>query len=659
MSSSGLPDVGEDYTSSWEHLLSPNEDGRVNFDAITNALDVVDARLNFNSTTFPLRPENTYITAPLLRRIHFLSFSPFMLRRYRARHQNQKELLSESNSRATFLSFAIAWVFAIAACFIALTFLTRDFIRSRSSDVLSLTYKPKAKLRLPVISVCSPLINIPSFPALLSDVPFVPSNTAALSGVAKGIPLWTLRAIDSYPNSAELSWPHAFQRVTAAFRGPDGTTCAARFNKMNISAASESFNMFGYTSRSGSSGQSLKRHDACQFCFQVGRDPKVTLNRTYDGQNNRSEDLSSGLRLHVVVAEPWAACQRYPVEFMMSVDAQVFLTEQVRRNWEELEKRGIIDSAGIDYKNDEEFELYVPSRPPRIETRKIHKEHWKRPFDLGREARSWELICHVYFFSGFFYPAENPQISFRLNKTSYIWERTGKGPYFTKYPISSANLTVARVALAPNRILHLPKMSSKSTQIPVEIYMEDETQEGKDQTTETVEGPGNIGPLRRVSEKAKLVSILDPNTLTRLSLSRTESSVGGKQRIKHRVTLSSAYVGLFAGYAMYRSWFLHVDFSSFLVERIAIQDPMPLIRFIADILGYVSMALGISLYTVIAGPTNVLLFCMVRDDLEAERRRQELIMNEQQVRLEPEDSNVQFSGARNDDGIPTLRRRAA
>jgi hypothetical protein len=61
----------------------------------------------------------------------------------------------------------------------------------------------------------------------------------------------------------------------------------------------------------------------------------------------------------------------------------------------------------------------------------------------------------------------------------------------------------------------------------------------------------------------------------------------------------------------HNSWIVDIGVSSFDVQAVYDEEQMPFVRFLADAFGYLSLFLGVSVITIVIGPSNVFFFGLV------------------------------------------------
>jgi hypothetical protein len=302
----------------------------------------------------------------------FLSAGTASWRRRRARMRRMRI----RNPRATCAVTLLAWLIALCVCTTALIFLSRDFVQSRKSVVLSTRLERQSTIQLPVMYICSSFVNTPVFPLFhAQSTPVTRRHGASLFG---------MRAVYRKQGKSGLLRADAGLIATPAFRGTDSQSCIKHFSIMNVSSLKRRPSELSSDAESASSD--------CQFCYRLGSNSSPL--RVTDEQDTADVTKSTaGFRIHLDSLSALLSCQNYPQDNIMNVASHSFLIEQIHKSRYDLAKRNIIDWGGLDLSNRTAFDLNITAQFPQNDS-----EH-----PLLFPSQSYEVACHTYFFSGFWY----------------------------------------------------------------------------------------------------------------------------------------------------------------------------------------------------------------------------------------------------------------
>lgn len=276
----------------------------------------------------------------------------------------------------------------------------------------------------------------------------------------------------------------------------------------------------------------------------------------------------------------------------MREESAVHLLDKVFGAGEKLQEKGFLDWAGLDYSNRTVFDnaLPVPTYG-----------------DEGNGISSYEVSCHAYFFSGLFYPrAGSTDVKYRYDASVAGFVRSGKGPFLTAVPFTVSDLGNPSKNLQVSS-RNLSELAVDLTTHALEVYIEEQEPErvaGHTQVSHLADEAlvGNA-ELWRVPDSASLYTLLRRNTHTSLVFTRQETDGRVRHVIKtHSVTMRSSGAS-----DAFDTWIVDVHMGTFDVlvnERILPSKS----RFISDVMGIIFFALGLSVYSVIVGPTNVIFF---------------------------------------------------
>jgi hypothetical protein len=301
----------------------------------------------------------------------------------------------------------------------------------------------------------------------------------------------------------------------------------------------------------------------------------------------------------------------------------------------ELQERGVLDWAGVDFRNRTAFDAALPV--PEFE-------------QTGNGTSVYEVGCHVYFFSGLWYPTGPSNATYQYDAGVQGFVRVGSG-YLTAEPLIIGDLASERFG---QRSRVLSELSVDLTSQSLEIYIAAEEGKGVDaappverRVSESIFG-GDV--LRRVPDSAMLFSLLRRNTHTAMAFTRTEIA----DAVRYEVKTSSVSLGSTRAPDQVDSWVVDLEMESFYVAIDEKVHPSSA-RFIADVMGVrleplslaslgatvcpaltlrppplscatclqlcalpaldtrkvIFFALGLSVYSVIVGPTNILFLGVI------------------------------------------------
>lgn len=474
---------------------------------------------------------------------------------------------------------------------IAVAFSTKDFVDARRNPLLATRFEEVEKVRLPVLSVCSSQLDIGGFGVL---------GRGDDAGRFEGMPLFSVRSVESLENGSKVFWPGSLDGgngsgekvvVRGAYRGMRGVECAGRFGSLDVGRSRED------------KATSLAREDlkdACQFCYQIGRDPPLFFEKKKRKTRSQVNPFFSptGFKVHFVTSPFYRTCLDFDDQFRSGDDHWDFMRVEIKRKAKELEKKGILNfNDAIKDFNDKEsldFVMIAKEGDPLFE--KLF-ENPDIPEILDEEkmfASARDMMCHVYFWSGFFYPSSTKDIDIRykFNKATRVWERVGKKGSYLRDSRNETDL-IGPIALA--------QQGKDRAARPLEVYQEDF--EDIDDEKIIVGRKEIIGTraLHRVQEGAELIATVEG--MTQADISFKLQKIDGKLRFIPSTNLIE--VGVAAGRVIYDSHLINFRIDSFESETITKTDSTSLMQYLVDAIGYISMALGFTVYSLLIGPTNL------------------------------------------------------
>eukprot|EP00172_Hildenbrandia_rubra_P003721 Plantae.Rhodophyta-Hildenbrandia_rubra.ctg6290.p3 GENE.Plantae.Rhodophyta-Hildenbrandia_rubra.ctg6290~~Plantae.Rhodophyta-Hildenbrandia_rubra.ctg6290.p3 ORF type:complete len:303 (+),score=29.10 Plantae.Rhodophyta-Hildenbrandia_rubra.ctg6290:3467-4375(+) len=236
-----------------------------------------------------------------------------------------------------------------------------------------------------------------------------------------------------------------------------------------------------------------------------------------------------------------------------------------------------------------------------------------------------DMYCNVYFNSGFFYPKneDDPIAKYDFKIESEIrgeppveikrevWRRQEGGSYFPRYPVGKANFS--SFAAFDSRRLRLEYIDTLAGYQPLEVYADTaivDADEDSSQSRESLPETLQLGAhlLYRVDPRATRIATLEQNQATRILLKRKE-----RERITFRSDVSSAEISTSIGRHIYIPNFVTIAAKSFVAEHLGARVTQTNSEYVIDILGYLSFAFGVTVYSLFVAPTTTIFFGIGRD----------------------------------------------
>lgn len=313
---------------------------------------------------------------------------------------------------------AAAAAAATAAFLVCVGLLSRSYVASQAAPVVQVTLTAAAVLDLPVVTVCPSLREVPHF----SGQP-----TAA----HPGHPIMAVRAVSDWEGGTQVAYPNVLSSGvvemvdvgTAAAAAPF-VNCTARLNAMSVPRVSSAYD--GVNGLRPVPGEDPAIDGRCRTCVRLGRSPRRPLEA-----NRQAAGLPTGVTLSITTSDAFQYCvdrRRRNADVTPFVYSRLLsaVSEKIVEYGDELQARGILSLGGEDLTprwSSGEFRWFSYSLDP-------------QDFDLRhRVDRDMSMLigfhCNVYFFSGFFYPTDDPPggVRYRLDEQG-LWQRSGSGPYF-------------------------------------------------------------------------------------------------------------------------------------------------------------------------------------------------------------------------------------
>lgn len=441
-----------------------------------------------------------------------------------------------------------AWMFALTLTVLALTFLTNEFIASQKRPAIRIENIPTEELALPVISFCTDWQSTPSFHTYpTSDFP--------------GYPLFLVTSLENqhdgnappvnYPNSVDSS------SIQESFLRGNDEKCQRDLSIMSIARARQSLFRFQEDQRASTIGVDKVDPDPCQKCFSVGKTRPLLLS----SKGNRSP-----LRLPVSVSVAVSRLYSYCIFKYTTDNARGLFMSELLRHLEQLEEREI---------------LRLPTSPQR--EKEIAFDPDRQLDHIGLD----DMVCSVYFFSGYFYPSEDAgkvQFEWKQGQAGYgSWHSIGSKKY-TKYNYSPA----APFFSGPGSdSLHKDTSFSKS----IELYYEDSASVSGKETN-------------RVNADSQM-SILKGPSSSFVYLDRTEKPDGALE-YQAKVSTSADVFPASSGSA-FKIWTVGFDYLEFATKSITEQPTMSWPEYVTDVFEFIGLFTGVCVFSMIVAPSQALV----------------------------------------------------
>lgn len=512
------------------------------------------------------------LTEPTLAPFDFLSYG----RETWANHHTHAQQASFRNPKTTLTVTALSWALAFSACTVALIFLFRDFSREGQTIVSTGRMVFREAVELPTLFACF-------------DAP-----TGANNG-KKGLPIGTpmfdyVGAEKLVPNEApEPLQPANESRTILAVAG-------------GLEECSDVLSVV--RSRPVPS----KATNACKQCFEIGGWGALSLHDS--DSTSVPGSITSTIRLRFTVNQAFQTCvgERSELGVLLDNGHLSALLGFVFDEYELLENSGVIDWNGLDRSIGRETFIVrtLFGNSSDISAGSSGSFNDGRNF-IDRVFRLSDVLCHVYFFAGIWYPAEPADISYRYEPHTNMFERTGRGPYLDGVPTFPQTQQVPgqspAIAISPggSYIERLSIDQQVSVERSLSIFVTK-----KDRIRGEYE-PSFVAGERRV----RVIKVADivPNTLADLCMSASMK----EGELVFDSAVSSTEIGKNqSGGLADGSWVLDFRLKTHHMRETSSRNLISLVRFLADFLGYISMTVGISIYSLFVGPTNVYVYACLQ-----------------------------------------------
>lgn len=453
-------------------------------------------------------------------------------------------LESVASTREKRIVAVSAWFLSLSGLIVALVFVTRDFLTSRKELSSAVRYEAHESMKIPSLYFCD---------FSTSFHPFIEYPTDTF----KGQPLMWVDFVEGGDLEGRVSFPK--------------THSMEQFKLMKVDSMGNSCNQAAIMDV-----KVFEREQSvlpkCGYCLSLVRSPPINL---FANQTLMTEDLISSTNgsqkshLSVRISRHSALKNCRLLRLGISRNILRFFKQEIKKNWRLLEERGILDYGGIT-PSDFNADGYLW---PDYRAGYLNNTYDINMIDLA------DMLCNVYFFSNFFYPAASHDIKYRFERKYLLWERSGVGPY---YP---ANLTIEPILRG-----ELEQHNGTLVEgIGAEKYEEQATWASE-----------SIAVMTNQSQRGGfgLLSTLAPNEMVFLKMRQ------GFIRDLESFSAKNIRMVLDNGDVKLRNYiyFMDISFDSFLTRQVSNQETVSWSAFIADFFGLTSLFLDISVYTLIVAP---------------------------------------------------------
>lgn len=455
---------------------------------------------------------------------------------------------SSQNKVQQFRSIAFcAWTFAVLMLVLALSFLTKEFIQSQRNPGIRIEQIAFTELALPVTSFCTDLQGVPSF----HDYP---------TAEYPGYPLFLVSALKNLHDEAvsTIQYPELgnTQLVEESYLGTDLAKCKSDLSRMSIRRSRETLFRYNLEKNVSIIGVDKLDKHPCQKCFSIGKGRKQIVSAT-----KVRSPVSMPVSVTVSSSSAYAFCVLR--HGSRSAIIQTFFETELAHYAAELSSRGIIS---------------LPSGLTQRDKTSAFMATGNNDVSALRE-----MMCSVYFFSGFFYPSEDAgKISFDWMPTEKKWKSTGTA----KYSTLTHNISSPNTAGPGSETLSKDVYFSKS----IEVHYEDQSVASKQN--------GLVAPF-------SAASFLSGPSETLAYIKRTQQSDNSILYNAETSTHATSSNGLFS--ARFNEWTVGFDYREFATTTVSEQPTMSWPEFVTDIFEFVGLFTGVCIFSMIVAPSQALV----------------------------------------------------
>lgn len=454
-----------------------------------------------------------------------------------------------------FRSMAIcAWMFALLMMMLALGFLTKEFVYSQRNPAINIENIPQDELALPVISFCMDHQGVPAF----ANYP---------TAQYPGYPLFAVTSIDnehdetsslvSYPDSSNSPWSQE------SFLRGDAEKCKRDLASMSIDRSRQSLFRYNLNKDAAVIGVDKLDENPCQSCFSTGK----TKPQVVSSQKARSPSKMP-VSTTVSMNRMYSYCV-FKNEALYNTEPLQLFQNQFLEHFTALIERGILDIEGGMTQRDRTSTLSFGAST-------------SGPNSLN------DMLCSVYFFSGYFYPSEDEgEVSFKWVPEPSVngilegsWVSTGS----RKYSRIIHKLDEPFVSGPGSESVQKDAYFSRS----IEIYFEDATV-----VTEK---------NHQVNSNAPAVIVGGPSD-SLVYLGRKEQTDGSFEYSAK----ASSIEEIFTSNGLFTTWKLGFDYREFSTTTVTEQATMSWPEYVTDCFEFVGLFTGVCIFSMIVAPSQALV----------------------------------------------------
>lgn len=451
-----------------------------------------------------------------------------------------------------------AWAFAISGMIIAIAFLVVDFYTAQKNPVLRTVLMPRKELELPVLTYCMALPNIGSF----QDVKERGLRGNALFGVTE---------FTNYETQTTLTSDEAHEQMFEPLvLGPE--SCKSKMNSFSKEQ------MALVDPRINSTTRRIDT-DECFSCFRSKSSKPITL------QSDRAQQIGRPpIRVRLARSKLLDYC--FPgVAKWLEVEVLDALVDLLKKHAPELVERGtlsVMDRVDIAWALD------------KLRTSSSERvcSHLSTCSETEHHEAVAGLLCNVYFFSGYFLPAEgdfDARYHFSdlgtNNQGNLAWRAVGAGPYHRVFMDLARERDVAtRVkSIEAELVAHT---SRTGLILPrVFVFAMDRSQDR----------------LPSINDHAVSITPASPMVLT-----FTRSVDHGVPGYTSELTAGTTREGVWSG-ALYSDFLLDIGFTSFTAEITSRRPATSVAEFLTDVFEYAGLFTGVCAYSILVAPARMYL----------------------------------------------------
>lgn len=454
-----------------------------------------------------------------------------------------------------------AWIFAISGMAIAIVFLIIDFVTAQTHPVLRTKVIYEETLPLPVMTFCMGFPNIGTF----------------INRERDNIKGESLFGVTSYENfetkqSYSLKEAHAevFEEVTL---GPDYCRDSPKLKGFSVEHQQKN-----HPHRS-KSGQPPRTSSAwannCYSCFRMNFSSPLELSASKAVSIGRPP-IAIKLARHKFVN--YCFGEQLVSPYLAEIDA---LARIIFEHGDELIKLGILK---VEEKN-LEFALFdFLKAVPQVNFVTLDSAAMAEHIEMTNN-----LLCSVYFFSGYFYPVNGEKMDIKwvfghngtFDTRQRKWRQAGAGPYPKSYYFDDITVSVNRTMVEE---LKDTELHDDRRQQHVHVY-------GLDHS---------ITRLPTINDHA--VTLADRHAMT---LHFTRSIEHGVPSFKTQTSYGSQITAfdltLFAEYS------LEMALASFERQETSRRPATSVAEFLTDVFEYAGLFTGVCAYTILVAPARMYL----------------------------------------------------